>query len=393
MSATTLPDLRPDPEAIRCRGRLLMTVAALAGFGLVAVGSAGAARVGGWDMAFAWNQAQWLCAAAVAGLAVAMTPHRWWERLWWLTVPAAWIPLILVLTPLGTRVNGANRWFRYAGFQAQPSEAAKFLLVVAVAAFLARARTGKPRFFAHVLPAAIVTGVVTGLIAVEPDFGTAALVGAAAVAMLVAGGTRLSHLVLLAGPGIAAAAFVALTRFDHVAKRLAEWQAGDGFHTNASITALGSGGLWGMGLGHGAAKLHYLPESQTDFIFALMGQELGLAGTLAVTTLFAFFVWQGLAVAQRAPDRLGMLLAFGATVIVGGQAAFNMGVVTGLLPPKGIPLPFVSFGGSGLCVNFALVGLIVAVSRARARKEDYEWKQEEVPSPDPWRAPGGRTGA
>ncbi|MDR3077612.1 MAG: FtsW/RodA/SpoVE family cell cycle protein, partial [Planctomycetota bacterium] len=308
-----------------------------------------------------------------------------WRRLWLPALAASNLLLLLVLTTLGTKVNGANRWFRWGSLNMQPSELAKIGMIVSVAAVLAGVGDGRPRFFRHVLPLCAASGLAVALIAMEPDFGTAALLAAALGVLMLAGGTRIWQLAVLAAPALPAAAWFGIAHYDHIGRRLDDWLAGSSFHTNVSKLAIGSGGLWGMGLGQGPAKLDYLPEAHTDFIFAIAGQETGLVGTLSIIALFLIIVWQGMAIAARARDRFGSLLAFGVTAIIGGQALFNMGVVTGLMPPKGISLPFVSAGGSGLVVFYAMAGLLASVAgpapAARRRAgNDLTRKYRPLPS-------------
>ncbi len=348
------------------RAALLMIVTSLTGFGIIMIYSASAfraARGGGWSMSYAWNQFSWLGVAVVALLVLSRIPHTFWLRLRWPILLATYALLAFVLTPLGTRVNGANRWFRFAGFNVQPSELAKIGMIVVIAAFLARLPDGRPKLFRHVIPLCAMCAVAIGLVAIEPDFGTASLLASALGVLMLAGGVRLWQFFLLILPAIPAAAWYGYTKFDYINRRVHTWAAGEAYHTNASEVAIGSGGLWGVGLGQGPSKLDYLPEAHTDFIFAMIGQETGLAGALSIVLLFAILVWQGLAIAKKAPDRFGSLLATGFTILIGGQAVFNMGVVTGLLPPKGISLPFVSFGGSGLVVFYSMIGLMLAITR------------------------------
>ncbi len=365
-----------------------MIVTSLTGFGVIMVYSASAMRAsrgGGWELAYAANQLSWLAVALAALAALSFIPYRAWSALRYLIFLACYVLLGLVLTPLGTRVNGANRWFRAGGISVQPSELAKIGLVIAVAACLAKIPDGRPRFFRHVVPLCAAVAAAVLLVGAEPDFGTASLIACAAGVLLLAGGVRVWQLVLLAAPVIPAAAWYGYTRFEYINRRVHSWMAGEAYHTNASEIAIGSGGLWGVGLGQGPAKLDYLPEAHTDFIFAMIGQETGLIGALSLLALFAILVWQGLAIARDAPDRFGSLLAFGVTAVMGGQALFNMGVVTGLLPPKGISLPFVSFGGSGLVVFYSMVGLMVSITRGAAArrpaiKNDPTLKYKPIPA-------------
>lgn len=371
------------------RSRLLMVVASLTGFGLVMIYSASAvraARGGGWEMSYAWNQLSWLAVAVTALTVFSLIPYRLWDRLRWAIFGVCCVLLALVLTPMGTRVNGANRWFRFGSFNVQPSELAKIGMVLFMAALLARVADGRPRFFRHVIPMCLLIGTAMGLIALEPDFGTAALVGASLGALMLAGGVRVWQFLLLAAPAAPAAAWYGYSRFEYINHRVESWLAGEAFHTNVSKLAIGSGGVWGVGLGQGPAKLDYLPEAHTDFIFAMIGQEAGLIGALSLVALFAILVWQGMAIARNAADRFGSLLAFGITAVIGGQAIFNMGVVTGLLPPKGISLPFVSFGGSGLVVFYSMIGLMTSIARgarlplAEEEADDLTAKYRPIPA-------------
>ncbi len=368
------------------RSRLLMVVTSLTGFGVIMVYSASAvraARGGGWEMSYAWNQVSWLMVAIGALVLVSMIPYRLWQRLRWPILATCYILLGLVMTPLGTRVNGSNRWFRFGSFNVQPSELAKIGMVVVLAAFLAGVKNGRPRFFRHVLPMCMASGLAVALVAGEPDFGTAAMLAAALGVLMLAGGVRIWQFLLLVAPAVPAVLYYGYSRFEYISHRIESWAVGEAFHTNVSKLAIGSGGVWGVGLGQGPAKLDYLPEAHTDFIFAMVGQETGLIGALSLVALFAILVWQGMAIARNAPDRFGSLLVFGVTAVIGGQALFNMGVVTGLLPPKGISLPFVSFGGSGLVVFYSMIGLVVSVTRGapKARRvDDLTLKYKPIPA-------------
>ena len=370
------------------RARILMIVTSLTGFGIIMVYSASvfrAARGGGWEMSYAWNQVSWLGVALVALAVVSRVPYGLWMRLRHVILLVCYALLALVLTPMGTRVNGANRWFRFGGFNVQPSELAKIAMIVAVAAILARIADGRPRFFRHVIPLCAGSGIAVGLVGIEPDFGTAALIACALGVLMLAGGVRIWQFLLLVAPVVPVAAWYSYTSFDHIKHRVESWMAGEAFHTNASVLAIGSGGTWGVGLGHGPGKLDYLPEAHTDFIFAMVGQETGLVGALSLIGLFAILVWQGLIIARCARDRFGSLLAFGISIVIGGQAVFNMGVVTGLLPPKGISLPFVSFGGSGLVVFYSMIGLLVSITRgvrAPAPVDEDARKYRPIPAFD-----------
>ncbi len=360
-------------EALRAiRTHILGAVFTLAGLGLVFVYSASAIRAlgFGWEMFFVHKQVQWLAYGLVALAVASWLDYRWLRRLW-LPILGLCLGLLgIVLVPgIGSPRNGAYRWLEIGGYNMQPSELAKLGLIIVVAALLARPGPGRLPFWRGFLPLAALIAVACGLIAVAPDFGTAALVAVVLGAMLLAGGARLWHLALLALALTPPVSYYGLTHFDHIQRRVNAWwigsTTGTGYHAFMSQVTLGSGGTTGMGLGQGVAKLHYLPEAHTDFIFAILGQELGLAGTLFVVCLFAFLVWEGRRLVTYAPDRFGSLLAFGIVFWLGLQAAFNIAVVTATIPPKGISLPFISFGGSGLCVAFAAVGILVSITRSR----------------------------
>ena len=305
----------------------------------------------------------------VAAMALAATvDYRFWRRRRWPIYAGAILLLVLVLIPgVGVERNHARRWFRVAGFSCQPSEFAKIALVVAVAAFAARRRAELGRFWKGLAPGLALVGLPAALILVEPDFGTATLVAAIGALILLVGGAKLWHMVVLAAPGLAAAvALVAGSpyRRGRILAFLRPWEHydGPGYQLIHSLLALGSGGLLGLGPGGSQQKLYFLPESSTDFAFAILGEELGLVGALAALGLFVYFVVLGMRVAGNAPDLFGSLLAFGITSVIGLQAAINIAVVTASAPTKGIPLPFISAGGTSLVVTLASVGVLLNVA-------------------------------
>ena len=364
--------LQQQEELERVRARLFGITVTLVAFGLVLIYSASGVRAGhfGWEMKYLASQATWVVVGTVGMLIMSRIDYRLWARL---SLPILVITIGLLaavrLPGVGTRVRGAYRWLRFGGFNMQPSEVAKLSLVIVMAAFLARRKNGKLRFWQDVLPAACIMAAACGLIVIEPDFGTAALVGVILLGMLFVGGARWWQIGALVLAGVPPVGYYGFTRFDHILKRILAWLAGmktgAGWQPWMSKMALGSGGVTGMGLGEGTAKLYYLPDAHTDFILAIAGQELGLIGAVGVVVAFAYFVHQGLRLVRLAPDRFGALLAFGIVTWIGLQAAFNVAVVTASIPPKGISLPFVSFGGSGLCVSLAAVGVLTNIARLR----------------------------
>jgi cell division protein FtsW len=357
---------------------LFGSVAALVGLGLVLVYAASAVRAEqsfGWSLFFVRKQLLWIGIGTLALVAAWLLDYRWLLRLRWALLALGLGLLAAVLVPgLGVEVNGARRWFRLGGYSVQPSDAAKLILVAALAGLLARHGSRLRESFACFLGLAALPVAAAGLIAAEPDFGTAVLIGTVLAAMVYVAGARLRH-ALLAGllglPVLAAGVawrYESLARrFGYVWERIAAWaeggSTGKAWHAWMSVQSLKSGGLEGAGPGQGWAKRWYLPEAHTDFIFAVAGQEFGLVCTLAVVLLFGILIVCGARIAREVPDSFGATLVFGLTLMLGLQAAFNIAVVTAAIPTKGISLPFVSFGGSGLISAMAMVGLIGSVTR------------------------------
>lgn len=275
--------------------------------------------------------------------------------------------LVLVLI-LGHEVGGAKRWLRVGGLGFQPSEIAKLTLILALADYLDRKQSRLGRFLGGILPPLLVTGAVLGLVALERDLGTPLLIGCVAMGMIFLAGARPVHLVLTV---LGAIPFLYLAVF-HVAYRrerffafLNPWKdaRGAGYQLVQSLLALGSGGFWGKGSGESTIKMYYMPESQTDFIFPIFGEEFGFVGTSLLTVAYFYLSYSCFRVAFRAVHWFHALLAAGVGLLLGGQVLINLGVVTGLLPTKGIPLPFLSFGGSSMLVLLTAIGLVLNVSR------------------------------
>jgi cell division protein FtsW len=267
-------------------------------------------------------------------------------------------------------INGAHRWIRFAGQQFQPSELAKVALVLFLAFWLDKHGSDPTRFWRVFAPCAAVGAAVAVLVAAEPDLGTGLGIGVTLVVMLFAAGIPARQLALLpagaAGP-VAAMVLLVPFRLKRLVAFLDPWAdpMGSGYHVVQSMLAVGSGGLWGVGLSQGRQKLFYLPEPHTDFIFAVISEELGLVGAVTVLVVFAVLAWRGLRAAGRAPDDFGTYLATGLTVLVVAQALFNISVVLALVPTKGIPLPFISYGGSSLSIGLTAMGILLNVSQGK----------------------------
>lgn len=275
--------------------------------------------------------------------------------------------LILVLF-VGQGTGGATRWIRVGGFNLQPSEIAKLTMINYAAVYISTKRDRIRRFFSGLLPLLIILGVKFGLIMLEPDFGTGAALVFATLVVVFAGGAHLGQLFILAGlsaPVVWQLIVREEYRFQRLMAFLDPWAdpTGAGWNVIQSLLAIGSGGLFGLGLGRSRQKFSYLPEHHTDFIFAILCEELGFVGGVFVVLLFFVLAWRGLRTALQAPDLYGSLLAIGITAMIAFQAMINIGVVTGSLPVTGIPLPFISHGGSSLLTSLAGIGVLLNISR------------------------------
>jgi cell division protein FtsW len=274
----------------------------------------------------------------------------------------------LVAVLFGPRINGARRWFGVAGIGVQPSEFAKLVVIFYVSAILERRMDRIDDLKYSLVPVALAVGVIVGLIMLEPDLGTALTIILIVAGMVFAAGINYRYIFGLALVALPAA-YIVLMSADYRRRRmmvfLDPWQdpLGDGFQVIQSLIAVGTGGVFGRGLMNGVQKLFYLPYPHTDFIYSVIGEELGLVGTTVILGCFCIIAWRGLRTAMRAPDRFGAFLALGITAMITFQAFFNISVTLGLLPTKGIPLPFVSFGGSSLLVSLIGMGILLNVSQ------------------------------
>lgn len=328
---------------------------------------------------FLKRQLLWAFLGVGAMIVAARVPYRMWDR-WRLTILLGSIILLcLVFVPgVGAEINRARRWIRAGSWFLQPSEAAKVGIAVFLAGFAAADPERLRRFFRGFVPACLTLAAVCGLILVEPDIGTAFFVALVMGLMLFLAGVRMAHVLPIALAGALLVGYYALTHTEHFQAR---WESywhperdplGKGHQPLQSKMALGAGHWTGVGLGSGTSKLYYLPEVHSDFIFAVIGEELGFVGAVAVLLLYLAFGAVGYRIMRRAPDRFGALLSFALTTYIILQAAMNVAVVTVCVPTKGIPLPFVSAGGSSLLFAMAGVGMLVSVSNASERGECRE---------------------
>ncbi|MFQ5579281.1 MAG: putative lipid II flippase FtsW [Nitrospiria bacterium] len=316
---------------------------------------------------FLKKQFVWIGLGVLLFLISSKLPLKW-LRAWIIPMLCCIITLLGAVLLFGVEINGSQRWLQLGSLAFQSSEAAKLFTVIYLAHYIAKKGKRIRDFSDGLAPALAVIGLVAGLILVEPDFGTTAMIVIIAFLLLFLGGASPRHLLPIGGltiPFFIHWVMKAPYRLQRVKTFLNPWQdpSSSGFQMIQSYLALGSGGLAGTGLGEGMQKFFFLPEPHTDFIFAVIGEELGLFGTVSILCLFVFLLWKGTRIALSVDDPFTRMLAIGTTLMVTLPALINMGVVTGLLPTKGLPLPFVSYGGSSLLVNSIAVGLLYNVSR------------------------------
>ncbi len=349
---------------------ILVAVVALCLIGLVFVLSASAVKAEhqkDTPWYFFLRQALSLGIGAVAMWIGFRVDHKRWIRLGPLLLVGSVVSLMLVLTPLGNEVNGAKRWLgpNFVGFQ--PSEVAKLGVILWLAGLLSRRQFRISDWRSTVLPAFAVVGLIAVLVMAEPDLGTTALIFSVAFVMLVVASCRLDVMAGLAVPaiGLALAASMWGFRRGRMLAFLDPWKHADrwGFQTLQSQVGLASGGVFGIGLGQSRAKWGFLPEAHTDFIFSIIGEELGLVGCTLVIALFLVVVAAGVLAGRRAGSLQSMLVAVGISAWIGLQALFNIGVAVGALPNKGITLPFVSYGGTSLIVTMFAAGILLNIAR------------------------------
>lgn len=304
-----------------------------------------------------------------AAMAVLMrTDYRRLQNPWVARFPLALSLFLLLLALASAPINGTHRWLRFIGFSFQPSELAKVALIVFMADLLARRRDELRELRGPVLGCLVATGVVVALVLRQPDLGTALTIAMLGLAVLFASGTRWRY-VLAPVLAVAVVGGFMLWNNPYQWTRVEQFlypdkdPGGAGYHVNQSELAIASGGIQGRGLGGGAQKLFFLPYPQTDSIFANIGEELGLIGTLTVVIAFLLLMIRGLTVAARAPNLYLSLIAFGVTVMLVSQAFVNMSVCLALLPAKGLPLPFVSYGGSSMLMSLTASGLLLNASQ------------------------------
>lgn len=383
-NTTAIPS---NPERVTNQGfgrvdtALLAVTLFLVGIGILMVYSAGhvlSAKL--YDSNYRYLKIQAIaCLIGLIGMGItSYIPYKFYEKYSNMLLILAFGLLLLVFTPLGTSASGADggkftRWISLGPIRFQPVEFAKIALIIHIAHFLAHKPERIKKLFNGVLPNILIIGLMFGIVVKQPDFGSAVLLAGTACCLLFIGGIRILHTLLLIGGGATLLTGYILSddyRLKRITDYLATLQSSEaaGHQLGRSIEAFQWGGITGVGIDNSSAKINgYLPFHHTDFIFSIVGEEFGFLGCTAVIIIFMIFVWRGISISRRTDNRFGALFAAGITLVIGLQAFINIGVVTGVLPTKGITLPFLSYGGSSLVISLVSVGILLNISRGATR--------------------------
>ena len=348
---------------------LIVCAAALVGLGMTMLASTNfyldADKGGGDTYKNVWSQVCWLALGVGALISGTVLNYQHLHRFrWWLLGFSLLAMLACLWDVTGHKVNGASRWLAIGG---QPSEFAKIALIIALAAWYSKHQATTHQFLQGTLYPLLILAAILGAFWLQRDLGNAILIGVVALAVMFTAGMRIFHIAAIFLLGIASAVFAVLAIPNRVARIKAYLDptnhADMDLQQFISRLAFGSGGLEGRGLGEGRMKLSYLPEAHTDFIFPMVGEELGFYGTIGTIAAFVIIIIAGMCVSAYAPDRFGKLLGMGLTTLLACEALMNMGVTTSLLPNKGLPLPFVSYGGSALLAACLILGILLNIHR------------------------------
>jgi cell division protein FtsW len=361
--------------------KLLFPVLFLVGIGIVMVYSASSALAlnrFGSDYYFLKKQAVFALLGTLVLVLCRHFPYRFYRPLTYPLLFTAVAALAAVhISGIGYGASGSARWLRIGGLSIQPSEFARFALIVYLAYSMDKKGQQLKQFSVGFLPHVLVLSAFTGLIFLQPDFGSVVIFTALTWIMLFVGGVRLRHLLGALVPALPLAYFLMINaeyRLKRLLSFLDPWQypTDEGYQIIHSMMAFGTGKLWGTGVGGGYQKLFYLPEPHTDFIFSVIGEELGLVGVAVILCLYALILWRGMNIARHTEDPFGCYMAMGLTAAITLQVCVNMGVALGLLPTKGLALPFLSYGGSSLLMNMAAIGILMNIGRADAEPADVQ---------------------
>ncbi len=356
--------------------RLFFPMLVLVGFGIVMVYSASSAiairKHHGNDLFYLIRQSEFVVVGLMALLLCRNIPYDFYRRKAYVLFLTAIVLLLAVkFTPFGVKVNGAKRWLLLLGFRFQPSEFARMVLVIFLAYSLDKKQNRIQSFFIGFLPHVFFLMIFAGLIILQPDFGSVVILAAITWVMMFVAGVPVRYLVISV-LAIMPFAYIHMMSAEYRIERwsafLHPWQhsSGEAYQIVHSLMAFGSGGIWGTGIGKGFQKLFYLPEPHTDFIFSVIGEELGLVGVLTVLFLYVLILWSGLSIAKNTYDFFGSCLASGITAALGLQVCINLGVALGMIPTKGLPLPFLSYGGTSLVMSMASIGILMNIGSGKA---------------------------
>ena len=356
--------------------QLLFPVLFLVGIGVVMVYSASSAlalKKFGSDYFFLKKQAVFTLSGIIVLVICRHFPYRFYRPLSYPVLLLSLVFLIALFIPqFGVSAGGATRWLRVGRFTFQPSELARFALVIYLAYSLEKKGDRLKDFSIGFLPHVFIPAIFAGLIFKQPDFGSVVILGVLTWLMLFIGGVRIKHLFVMILALVPIGMYLLMSaeyRWKRLLGFIDPWQypTDEGYQIVHSLMAFGTGGIWGAGIGKGYQKLFYLPEPHTDFIFSVVGEELGLIGILVIIGLYAWILIRGIQIAKTTEDPFGSFLAVGLSVAMGLQIVVNMGVALGLLPTKGLTLPFLSYGGTSLLLNMASIGILMNISASRTK--------------------------
>ncbi|MDD5686215.1 MAG: putative lipid II flippase FtsW [Elusimicrobia bacterium] len=316
---------------------------------------------------FFWKQLLWVC---LGGISMLFFSYFDYNKLRSMVIPLLLFTFVLLVFVLifGTTVGGAKRWLRFGPLGFQPSEVAKLTVIIFLAWYVDRRKSKMKNFKEGLLKPLLIVGVILILVFAERDIGVPLLIFSITIILLIIGGANLGHVFLMSIAGIPVIIYTVIKepyRIRRITTFLNPWAdpQGSGYQLVQSLLAMGSGGLRGIGLGESRVKMLFLPEPHTDFIFPIIGEELGLFGTIFVLFLFLILLYFGVKIALGAKDLFGSILAFGITIMVTFQSLINMSVSVGLLPTKGLPLPFISFGGSSILIMMTSIGILLNIGK------------------------------
>lgn len=380
---------------------LMITPVLLTAFGIVMIYSASmvlAVVEGHESTYYLMRQIQWFILAIAGFVLTSIFPYKYYQKMIKVIIVIVVVMLGLVLV-FGTSVNNAKSWFDFGPISLQPAEFAKLGLIIYLASVYSKKQAYINEFNRGVLPPLILTAVILALIVQQPDIGTAAIIFLIACSVIFSSGARFKHLIILILVGLTLVAFAipSMVTDERISRFAGAYQPfedpdDDGYHLIQSYLAIGNGGLSGEGLGQSVQKLGFLLEPHTDFIMAVIAEELGFIGVVIVVGMLSVIVLRGLFIARKCSDSFGALLAIGISSMVGIQAFINLGAISGLLPITGVPLPFVSYGGSSLLVMMIAMGIMNNIAKSvKQNEQEPESTAQDISENNTFRNRGGKT--